>query len=101
MNIQTKQYKLFLQHPVKKQDTYYYCQLYDLPQYAENVQMIRYDVLIPKENKDMVHHLVIHMCERSFLQTADHFYGHECGAIAPPGDIGACLGSSVVIAWVN
>lgn len=74
--------------------------MYDLPQYAENVQIIRYDVLIPKENKDIVHHLVVHLCERSFLQTPDTFYGAECGAVPPPGDIGACLGSGVVIAWV-
>ena len=74
--------------------------MYDLPQYAEDVQLIRYDIVIPKENKDILHHILVHICEKSFLQSAG-FYGAECGtAPVRQEDMGRCLGSSIIVAWV-
>jgi hypothetical protein len=74
--------------------------LFDLPQYDEDVQLIRSDILIPKENRDILHHILVHLCERSYLQPAG-FSGSECGTVpVRQEDMGRCLFSSIIVAWV-
>ena len=84
--------------PIKQKQTFYYCQFYDLPVFDQDVHLIRYDILINKESRDLVHHIVVHQCDRSILRNGT--IGAECGAVNTPGDMGTCLSSTIVVAWV-
>jgi len=69
-----------------------------LPTFDFDVQLIHYDIISPKASKDILHHIVVHECDRSVLQTSP--YGAECGPVRTPADMGQCLSSTIVVAWV-
>lgn len=93
-------------HAIKRQQTYYFCQFFEVPEFDETVHMIRYQMLVEKQNKDIVHHLVIHECPDSTVDTlgtydASSLPGYECGMVSPPRVVNRCLNSAMTVAWVG
>lgn len=88
--------------PVKTKDTYYHCQFFEVPQFDEPMHMIRYQMLVEKNNRDIFHHLVIHECPESTVNTISSIglVGHECGMVNPPSYVRRCLESAIIVAWV-
>lgn len=89
-------------HPVRQKQTYYFCQFFEVPQFEQTVHMIRYQMLIDRPNRDIVHHLVVHECPESTVNTIQSIglVGHECGAVSTPSYVNQCLQSSIIVAWV-
>lgn len=83
---------------IQNKSTYYFCQFFELPVFEQDVHMIKYEMIVDKRNKDMVHHLLVHECDKSNLQGEIH--GDECGSVNPPPDTSKCLQSSLIAAWV-
>ena len=93
-------YVFFFKLALKNQVTFYYCHIFEQPQFSSDVHIIRYDILIDKPNSDLVHHMDFYECPLDFelngLET-----GHECGAVWPPNQISRCFGGQFMIAWVK
>lgn len=89
-------------HPVKSQKTYYFCQFFEVPQFETDVHLIRYQMMVDRVNKDIVHHLIVHECPISTANIVDEFglIGHECGAAKAPDYVNQCIASSIIVAWV-
>lgn len=89
-------------HAVKPQKTYYYCQFYEVPEFEEPMHMIRYQMLVEKENRDIFHHLVIHECPESTVNSIEPLglVGYECGMSRVPSFVNRCLESAIIVAWV-
>lgn len=89
--------------PILKKDTMYFCQIIELPQYTETVHMFKYDVIVEKENRDLVHHLVIYECPptgKIDLVSVEE-RGKECGEVKVPDYIAECNSGPMVVAWVK
>lgn len=89
-------------HAVKKQQTYYFCQFFEVPEFEQPMHMIRYQMLVEKENRDIFHHLVIHECPEDTVESIDYFgvTGYECGMARVPTHVNRCLESAIILAWV-
>ena len=74
-----------------------------MPEYNEDVHLIRYDIKMQRGNVDIVHHIVIYECDLDVLESKNYtLYGHECGAILPPKDMQNCLSTgTTVMVWVG
>ena len=61
--------------------------------------MIGYDMIIQKENKDIVHHMDISECDSSLFDENDPYEGVECGPVKLPNSPrNKCF--NLIVAWV-
>jgi hypothetical protein len=85
--------------PIKQQKTFYYCQLVEQPQFPVDVHVLRYDILAEKQNKDILHHIVIYECPSNLNINTGMQMGVECGSFAIPSHIAQCISGPITMAW--
>ena len=86
---------------IKAQQTYYYCQLFDLNPFETDMHLIQYEILVSPGNRDVVHHLVFHECPHDFDLKENQTQAHECGATPFPEHFAKCLYSPIIAIWVT
>ena len=75
----------FLKLKVPPKDTYYYCELFELPKLRNPVQIIQFEVLINEKTKKNYHHVLVYQCLKGF--NPGRKYSQECGSASVPSDI--------------
>ena len=93
---------MYFKHKILPKSTYYYCHLFDFPEFDKDVHLIGFDIKVAKESRDLVHHILVHECDKSLLKNRSAgLFGHECGLVTTaPEEIYSCLASNIIVAWV-
>lgn len=78
-------------------ETYYYCDLFELPKFTNPNHMIQFEIIVNPKNKRHVHHLLVYLCDDDFIPPEP--LARECGQVEIPTVFMSNCFSKMMIAW--
>lgn len=83
---------------IMPKNTYYYCDIYELPVLDKKYHVIQYEILVQKENRRFIHHLLAYECDDGFDGTP-YIGGKECGSAGLPSAVSSKCMTKMFVAW--
>jgi hypothetical protein len=68
-----------------------------MPEFDEKVHMIQFEMLVNKDNKHMVHHLLGYECSNGFEPSKD--LAQECGNVILSDELAMHCRTKMFMAW--
>jgi hypothetical protein len=75
----------FLKLQIPSKDTYYFCELFELPKFDNPVQIIQFEILTNSKTRQNFHHVLIYECLTGFKPNQK--FSQECGEVDVPREI--------------
>lgn len=89
---------MLLKVQIMPKNTYYYCDIYELPVLDKKYHVIQYEILVQKENRRFIHHLLAYECDDGFDGTP-YIGGKECGSAGLPTAVSSKCMTKMFVAW--
>lgn len=68
-----------------------------MPTYDKDLHLIQFEMLINKNNKDIVHHYDVHECDNEYIHTQN--ITQECNNVALPQHVNQNCQGRLFVAW--
>ena len=91
---------MFVKIKVKPgKDDYYWCEVFKIPNFGADVNLVQFEVLLQKENIDFVHHVQVNECDPDFERT--NKTAQECGDVLLEDYVASKCTNKILFKWVN